>query len=366
MAHIEPWARLATTTINNYLREMTEPVWRDHPLMALLRKKGRVVYKQRGNKIQWEVKYRVPTPSASGDMEETDIGRENWIDNATLNWKMYTYGHAISRFEELANGDSKVALVKIMTDVTKTCAKAFNDYLAKECFVDSGATGNSKKLDGLESMLGGTASGTYVKMAAPNDTYAGLACTLGSEKGGSWDDVYWPLSTGDEKWEFWSPRLYNVTASTAFASGGWQADSKTWPATWREAFELDIAQAQQRNHKRDLFLSDGLHYTQALNSVETKERINLTPSPNTAMVASLGFNSMMFSGVEWVTGYGVPTTTTYGLTIDKITLRCMQDQLVKMEGDVDIARLARRMVYAMFGNLQFEAPYYFSKFYPYT
>lgn len=52
------WQGVLNVTLENFLREVEEDVFRDFKLVAMLMKKGNIKYGQSGNDLKWHVRYR--------------------------------------------------------------------------------------------------------------------------------------------------------------------------------------------------------------------------------------------------------------------------------------------------------------------
>ena len=52
------WARLANTTINEYLRGEEVQVMRNRKILALLQDRGRVTFNHNGLLLDWKIRYR--------------------------------------------------------------------------------------------------------------------------------------------------------------------------------------------------------------------------------------------------------------------------------------------------------------------
>jgi hypothetical protein len=254
----------------------------------------------------------------------------------------------MTKVEYLQNRSTE-AIVKLYDNVMKILKSDIDDQFGDELYVDGNASGNSKRIHGLESCLAGTVA-AGVAVATANDTYAGLVCTLGNY-GGSWTGT-WPNGTGDAHYDFWTPILADYTSTSA----EYPTTTNDWPSQGDEVIRWSIIQCQKNKSKRgmlDLFLLTRSMYMQFLELIDTKERFLSRPGRNEGSLAKLGFtDSVNFDGVDVSHEYGIPDTIGYGVNIDELELRSMQSQLFVPTGpDYDVASKSYRFDVDFLGNL---------------
>lgn len=361
------WTRVATTTTRKYLKGYEAEVFRNRAVLALLKKKGRIVNNVGGDGIQWQVEYR-QTPMQQNNHEQTlTFARQDAYKNAYLTYRGYGATDAIyDRELELNKGPE--ALVNVFENLGKRLSQTLEEQFPDKLF-GSDVT-NTGDITGLESMFGttgtntiATASGTRSANAAdyvgwPTATYAGLVCTLGNYTG-SLPAAGWPLGVvAQPGLDFWSPLVVNYE-STAF--GGAAA---TFAQQCVQALRFGITHSKRNKSKRgdlDLILLDRDLYRQFKDKWDPIQRINV--DKNDGMV-SLGFKDVMsIDGVEVMSDYSVPAPLGYGINADFMTLYSTKDTLFELKGPFyDEESQANRYMARYFGNLVCQSPRHFCKF----
>jgi hypothetical protein len=355
-------ARLIHTTIADYLREEEVNVLRNRILLNYLESKGRVIFNESGLFMDWKLRFRRAPLQGYADGDTLTFSRQNRHKTAQLDWRGYTVQDSFGVMEELMNrGDA--AIIKFASDKGGMLVDDITEGFGDEFYIDGNATGNTKRIHGMESFLGysGPAAAGYI--ASPSDSYAGLNTDLGSY-GGAWSvngssQVEWPNGTGDYHYDFFSPLIVDYTDTA------WAASTKTWPNTCREALRYGIIKSRKNKSRRsmlDLILLENEMFRQFKDKVEANERINVTRGNSQASSSgskqAIGFPDMFnYDGVDIGFEYGLPTNFGYGFPTSDMALMCLQDRLFVVRGpDMDISGLANRVVVTFFGNLKFASP----------
>lgn len=355
------WSRIVNTTIREYVRGEEPNVLRNRKLTALMRERGRITFGHSGEQLDWKVRYKRAPLFGFADSDTLTFSRRNRWKTAVLPWRGYASTDSMTKKERLMN-KSVEAIVKIYSNIAKLLLEDIEDNFGDELYVDGNATGNTKRLHGIQSATGDTTNTIHIstgvertanaadKAGAPSDTYAGLTTGL-ADYGGTWTGS-WPGSgSGDAHYDFWSPLKVNVT-STAF---GGIAD--TWDAQGDEAIRYMLINGQKNKSRRgqmDLVLLNAAYYEGLLNLIDGKERFVSRPGRNEGSLAKLGFTDVVnFDGCEVTWEYGVPASTGFGFNVDEMELCSLQDQLFVPEGpDFDIASQSWRFSIDMYGNLK--------------
>lgn len=358
------WSRVVNTTISDYLRTTEPAILRNRKLTAMLQKKGRVTFNHSGTDMHWKVEYRrIPIEQIS-DMDIGTFGRTDRWKSASIDWRGYRVTDAISKLETLVNRGTE-AIVKFTQGAAERLIEDISEQFAEELYVDGYATGNTKRIHGLNSIFRGTSPSSAGKIVTPAESYAGLSTVLGNY-GGSWAGD-WPYGAGDTSYDFWSP-IYIDYTDTA-----WAAATDTWSTNAVECLRYGIIAAQRNNSKSgmlDMVLTSQGMYRDFLDSLDEKERINVMRSEKDSAMIALGFKDVViFDGMEITSEYGLPLDATnsrdvaYGLNFDKMELCSLQDRLFKYDGPV---WETRQQVYLhsvdFMGNLKLASPRYFVKF----
>ena len=352
------WSRVVNTTIRKYVRGEEVAVLRNRKLTALLLDRGRVKFNDSGEQLDWKVRYKRAPLFGYADSDTLTFSRRNRWKTALLPWRGYATTDSITKKERLMNKSTE-AIVKLYDSITKVLMEDIEDQFCDELYIDGNASGNSKRMHGVESFLADNDQTFNVSTGAARsqnaadpagvaaDTYAGLN-TAQANFGGTWSGS-WPSGTGDAHYDFWSPLLVNYT-STAFTGSTWAANAK-------DAIRYMIIMSQKNKSRRgmlDLVLLTNDLFRQFLDIADDAERFISRPGRTEGSLAKLGFTDMVnFDGAEVTWEYGVPSAVGYGFNVDKLTLHSLQNQLFVPEGpDFDIASQSYRFSIDFFGNLE--------------
>lgn len=364
------WARLANTTINDYLKGEEVDVMRNRKILALLQDRGQVSFGHSGLLLDYKVRYRRSPMSGFVDGDTLTFSRQNRHRTAQLPWRGYSAQDQITGFEKEKNkGDQ--AIIKIFSELAKFLVDDVTDQLGDEPYIDGNASGNTKRWMGIETLFNNGGAGTKQPVATPSGTYATNRTDLGNY-GGAWSATGstvnattgdWPTGTGDAHFDFWSPLIVDYTSAIATSSAagttGWAAATKTWANTCLEALRYGIINSQKNKSKEgmlDLITLEGELYRLLKDKLQSEERVNTSPGGDTGL-SKLGFkDTIMIDGVEVTSEYGIPRGVGYGWNIDCVQINSLLDVLIKARGpDYDLASDAYRFAVFVMGNMRFEA-----------
>ena len=366
MSSSTDWARSIATTIVNHLKEEEIASFRKYKVFAALEASGNVRMNMSGRGFDWEVRYRNHTPSGNNGETPRTFARQNLWKRAELDYRGAQVSDAIFKKEMLENRSAQ-ALVNVAGKMSSRLLESMEMYLANEWVKDGYAAGNELRFHGLESFMAtnGTINvSTGAQRTAnaadplgyPSDTYAGLSTTLGAY-GGSQLEGVWPNGKADPEFDFYSPIVINYTSSYF---GG-----TTWTANCVKAIREALHQTRRNDTKEDqidMVLIDRRLYIDFLNSLDSKERILVTPGRPNGLRA-FGFTDVVeLDGVEISAENSVPSASGYGLAIGNMELLCMEGQLLNAEGPFyDEITQQYRYVVSTLGNLKFKSPRNFFK-----
>lgn len=348
------WARLANTTIQNYIREEEVNTLRNWKALAMLESRGRISFNHSGNFMDWKVRYKRNTAVGWADTDTLTFARVNRHKTAQLEWRGNAITESVSEWEKLKNRGPE-AIIKIAEETTNMLLEDMEEDFASQFYVDGNASGNSRKFHGLESFFSVSGANASQPIGTPNDTYAGLVCTL-ANYGGSWTGS-WPAGSGDAHYDFWSPLIVDYTSAVATGSGGWDAATKTWVNTCREAIQYAIIHGQKSATKKgqlDMFILTPTMYRQLIHNLGAEEKLNVQRGDKQGLIA-LGFKDVVnVDGIDVAPEYGLTETVGYGLNFSCIELRSMFPVLYKMDDvDFDLASSSERYALKMAGNFRF-------------
>lgn len=349
--------RILRSTREMWSKELANETIESHAMLKLLKEKKRLKFNQSGTKMKWSVKYKRLELEGYADLEELDWQRKNTLQTAELDYRGYKMKDAVSEFEKLQNRGTE-AIIDIFAQKAKQMEEDANEELPAEFYVDGNATGNSKRLHGLESFFsitGPTAGDEFVgdtSSAALNDTYAGLLTTPGN---------YGGTTAADPEFGFWSPVIVN-TAQTG----------KAWSTHCDVFLRAGISKAtrsQKAGEQIDMILLAKTSYRQLCNRLAELERVIVDKSE--VGIRKFGFKDVVnFDGVDVTWDADVPTTDAgsrtvhgYGFTTAKMEFNIMGSNLWHASGDAfDEETMAFRFWLGFYGNLKFVSPRHFVKF----
>lgn len=367
------WSRIVNTTIHKYIRQEEPNILRNRKLLALMQDKGRITFGHSGDLMDWKVKYKRAPMQGYADSDTLTFSRRDRWKTAQLEWRGYAATDSMTKLERLKNKSTE-AIIKVYEQIAPALMDDLDDQFGDELYIDGNASGNSKRIHGLESFFSVSGASTKNPIGLPNDTYAGLVTTLGNY-GGSWSvtgtntAADWPVGTGDAHYDFWTPLVVDYTSAivTAAAAGetGWAASTKTWPNTCREALRYGIIHGKKNKRKTsmiDLIIMNDEMYRLFEELTSTNERLVVKRGDGSALYR-LGFTDVInFDGVDMTFEYGIPTNVAYGLAVDQLELCSLQETLFVPEGpDFDISEQSYRFSIDFFGNLRAKITRYFVK-----
>lgn len=362
------FARSAATTLAEHFREVEECMLRDFKFGALLDANGRVNYNNGGRGFDWPVQYRLHDVEGNTGQTVRNFVQKNLWKTAHLEYRGYQATDSIYRKELLENtGDA--AIVNVFDNFIERLTTSMKQKLATEYFVNGDASGNEQSWHGLETLFktdgsldvatgdrnDAVQSDDYV--AWPSGTYAGLEMALGNYDGEQESGAVWPEGLADPEYDFWTP-LIVIYTSTSF-----DPTTHTFAGQGDEAMRFAITHSQ-RNQSMDgpptnIWLDRTL-FMNLKNLFDTKEEIMVT-SENS--LRALGFKDVIvFDGCEVTSENGIPPGVGYGMNINAIELKCMEDQMIYPEGpEYDIFSQSFNAVVSTLSNLKCKSPRNFFK-----
>jgi hypothetical protein len=350
---MDTWLRVANTTIAEYIRQEEVNILRSRKLLALLQSKGRITFGHSGTLMDWKVRYKRAPITGYADGDTLSFPRQERHKTAQLDWRGYSATDSFTKFERLQNRSTE-AIVKVVSELATFLKDDIQDNFGEELYVDGNATGNTKRIHGLESFLSTSgAVSAAVPVELNNDTYAGLSTAPGNY-GGSWTtssgNSTWPLGSGDPHYDFWTPLVTNA------ANSNFNAATDNWRNNAVECLRFALVHTRSKNKSArgnvELVLFDNELYRVFLEVNDSRQQIRISRGEKVGMVA-LGFEDVInFDGVDVTSEYGIPVNVGYGIAPDAMELCSMQDQLFVPDSDTEISTKANRFSIDFFGNLK--------------
>lgn len=336
-------ARLAATTINNYIKGEVVNVFRRRRLLAVLMKKKLISYNENGILLDWKVRFKRAPLTAIGPYSSATFTNRNRWKTAQLPYRAYIATDAMTKMERLQNR-GPAAIVNVYKQIARDLMDDIKDNFAEELYIDGNATGNTDRIHGLESCLAASGTSNYINTS--NDTYAGHSTVLGTS-GGSWTGT-WPQGYGDAHYDWWTPLLVDTDNTADFGAGS------TWANSATDMLRFGIVHGQRNDVDLDMVLMDQTSYFDFLNLLETKERIQVERNPESSILVSLGFGDVVnFDGVDCTWEQGIASGTRYGIDYDSLELCSLQKDLFVADAeDYDIESRTYRWSADFFGNMK--------------
>lgn len=345
------WSRVVNTTISDFVKGEEINILRNRKMLALMKQRGRITFNHSGDKIVKRVRFKRAPMIGYTDGDTLTFSRRDRWKITEQEWRGYSVTDAMTKKERLMNKGAQ-AIIDIYSDLGRSLMEDIDDQFGEEFYIDGNATGNSKRIHGIESFFGAGAASANGYILTPSDTYCSLKTDLGYY-GGNWatsgGNSTWPTGTGDAHYDFWSPTLVSYNnASFAAATDNWVNNAV-------EALRYGIIKSKKNKSKKGtldyITLEDEL-YRLFLGTQDSKQQLNVNRGEAVGLVA-LGFTDVTnFDGVDITYEYGMPSGIGYGLNVDQMNLMSLQDALFKVEGpDWDIATKAWRTSVDFFGNM---------------
>lgn len=345
--------RVAKVTIEEWSRTVSEEAEKHLPLLALMRKRGRIKQGDAsGGGMRWVVRVKDHQLTGFQDMQPVQFSRLDTKVNAYLPWRGYYLQDAISLREKLENKGPE-AIIKIFSGREEVMRRAGVRGLADKFYLDGNLAANAanEEFHGIESFMGISTQTDSDELATTHDdTYGGLSTAVGG------------LDSVNTR--AWTPVIVNTDRDPGSGVLSWENYAD-------EYMRLGLLKATYGSGPQDMvdlvcLTQDS--YRDFLNLMDQKERLNVDRGQGQGL-AALGFKSISFDGVDVIWDAAVPSTDDdgatvhgYGWTISQMELRLLNDGKL-FTGEItknDSYRTDNIFLYIV-GNLKFN-PRHFVKF----
>jgi hypothetical protein len=345
--------------LSKYVREKFALPTRKSYFMQEMKSRGRVSQGNGGRDIVWQPeKRRNDLTWGSGNPNVVSFPQVNMWASAKLDYKTCWMGASMSEIEVLALQDKSANYFKKLQSVGDRCMEDFNIRFAPHLFRDGTGT---NKIDGLESFGSYSAAATYEPIGLPNDLYAGLSTTLGSE--GDWSDPTsggWPRCGSDPdacdyEYHYFSPLIVDYNNSNLVVDS--TTESANWDDCWSYALRyLTTYTGIINGEAPDVIIIDPDLLRRAENSMKNYQKFDLE---DTSKTLDPGIRVAKWEGIKLATEWGVPAGCGYGVNFRKLELMCMGDEFIKTMEQTDIATADRLFRLSWHGNLVCDSPTHF-------
>lgn len=360
----DEWIGIIETTRHKYMKGASDLTLRKRLLLAMLKKRGRIMYNASGDELRWQVEFSQPPVSAYGDGGVIDFSNHDAYRQLAVDWRGYVATDTMTKKQQRMNrGDE--ALVKVFENKQNNLMKAIRDNFCGELYRDGSGVGRENNVHGLETFMGDDGNTVAADIIAnPSDTYGetSLSTALGA-LGGSWSSdgtapnatlgTDWPDGSGDSEYDFLSPKLVNWssnawgTAATDWESNCWRAISQT--ITWLTINGSDEGMPNLIPLASNLFQG----YKEAQ---EVKTRISIPHKES----QDLGFGMVLNQdGVGIYPDFDCPINTGYALNLSTVTIHSLFPELFWMEGPDKDPRTLWSYLWGtgFFGNVTYQPKY---------
>jgi hypothetical protein len=347
---IQAIARQVGTTMQEFVRERIEPIYRGYELLPKMRANGRISGGHGGEFLEMRPRKRRRTiTTGAGNALEISYPNTNVHDIVTLPYVEYKLGESYTQFEDLASKPQAVRFFKKSMNLAAECVDDFMADLPPKLYIDGVA--NAGDFHGFESWAGHTGSCISDSVLAdPSDTYATKSTALGVS--GSWSGDY-PAGEGDTEYNWWSPFLvdYNNTLL-----GG---DEANWAHQWQQALNYAATYMYRLQKKKpNTCVMDAELLLEAQNSLIGAQQIRVD---RTASDRDPATPRLFYNGIELIQEYGCTASAAYLFDIKDVTLKHMGSDLIQVKEDFSIDEGVYKMLFRCFGNLDFKTPAFHCK-----
>lgn len=348
-----------------YMKVVTELIYRKRLLYSMMRKRGRFKFSESGQQITWPIQYKLPTMQPFPEWDVISPQRENWNAQAALQYKSWKASTALG-WHDLKKNKGPAQLINLADQRLKSLAMGCLNYFNKQMY-ENGADDGTTDQDytGFESMVGASAATCAAGdvVASPAGTYAGRSVAVGASSGSTWSAdmstkpnstlaTDWPLGNSlSDDYDYWSPLLVN-TSSTGWGTGG-----TTWADNCLEVIRSMIEWQERRHgdsYKPDLFLTETSTIHTVKRKLESRVRV-MAPLPE---AVELGFpNTCQYDGVILAADFNCPVGTGYLIPTEGLSIRCLTDDLMEKSGPTNLA-LEKKTVWDVLtlSNARLESP----------
>ena len=369
-------AGITTSTINAFLKEVAEPIYRKSILVGLLKNRKRIKFNQDGPAIVWPVRYYRQKPrNIAGPVTATQFPNIAPEVQCTVPMAGYDMGRSITKAEKLVNkGEARI--YNLVQRAIEQVGSDFLEYMRLYMWGDGTITGND--VMGVMSMFGASSTpsadgvynnpGTYSLLspasgatnwpvASPSQTYAGQSTALGS-KVNDWvgpTAEAFPHGTFSPGYNFFSPMIWDYNSSS-FTPNSQVSTTLThdWNSQWQQVVNdaFTYLTLLQRD-KPDMLVLDANLLSRAQNSTIAQQRFIVSSASESK---SLGFDTLEYNGYEFATEYGVPPGCGVILTFDKMKMFSWQDDWMERSEDKDPQTSEDLYKVDAYWQMQFESP----------
>ncbi len=347
--------RVAEATISQWAKRVSEETVGNYALLALLKAKKRLEYKNKGVNFRWTVRKDRHPLKGFPDNVPIPFSRKTTKTHAVLEWAGYHTEDVITLQEKLQNG-GEWAFLKVFANREEDMRRGVMESMASEWYGNGTASGaNTTPFTGIEGMMSvGAQTATDELASIHTATYAGLSTVPGAVSGNTADSILSRL---------WTPAIVNTTHTPA-------SGIRNWSEFADEYIRKGLLTADFGKSRRpDLILLTKDSYEDLLNILANKETLHFSRGEGlkTSKFGFEGFVEVDGCQVGW--DEGIPATDPqgntvdgYGFTIGELMIKIMGDQLWTAKVEFNQNMQGDEIFLWCLGQMCFKSPRHFVKF----
>ena len=364
------WEGKVATLRERYQTGAEDLTIRNRLALKWLESRGRIVTNCSAEYTNESVQKAEPPVEAHGEAGVIDFARHNLWDQARMGWRGYVATDLMYEQEKMeAKGD--VVLVNRYAKIMDHLTKGLRNQIHNDLYINGGASGNTLKIEGLQTALNSTTSTTAAadKYAGNTGTYRNISTIPFQE--GSWSSdlttspntsyaVDWPDGTGNSECDYWTGKLVKTNGT------GWGTGSGSWEEECESILsEVNVTMHNLANTTGSelVFISDGRMNTQFKAKMRARN-YHLMPLKS---AVDLGFPEVLsYEGLGIHYEYGIDANRGFIWNFEHTELCSLAPSLLFSRGpDYAMELLAWRFLIGFYGNLKI-SPKFFAHFYPFA
>jgi len=367
----EQWELILNQAIPEYVKEVVDATIYKRLWLSMLQARGKVKLGVPGSyakkrPVDWkEVPIQDFTHGTNPDYAPRDYLK--WVE---MGWKGSYASDSMDYIEYKEIAHSPNTVVDRYARIIPKMLQGLRNFIGKQLYSDSTATGNSNGFDGVETACGDSTCAVGDLVALPDGSYQGLDTDLA--QAGTWSTdlttspnstiaTDWPEGSGDSEYAYRAPKLVN------WSSNAWGTSKVTWESNCQRAVSrtADWIRTTYGGEGEGSSLM-GMFSTGMMSGFKNSLRAsNLILTPHRES-DKLGFGDVLnFEGVGMHSEYGCPVNTGYILDMDDITISFLGDKMIETFGPFKESDMMWKWNAIVLGNIELN-PRRLAKLYNYA
>ena len=361
------WEGKVAIMMDDYIKGQEDLTIRQNLFLSFLKSLGRVVTNCSAEHAYFTVKKSRPPVETYAEGNVISFAPRALWDQAHLGWRGYISTDKITLHENMEN-KSNVAIVKRSGEIMENLTEGVTDNFATDLMIDGDASGNTSKIQGVDTFMDDDSSNTVVGdiVAYPEGSYFGISLLPGQD--GSWTSdlatspnthlaTDWPEGHGSPEYDYWTPKLPN------WSSTNWGTGLQTWQANGPVSLRRTAQWLRMTNGANAgenlIAMMAGHMLTDLKEGWDSLGRVLLPHKKAT----DLGFPEVMnYEGLGLHADFSVPVNTCYILNFTKLELCSLWKSLLFRFGPTWVLeQLSYLYLVGFYGNLRTKSPKYHAK-----